>query len=103
MLEAVGLCKRFGALDATHNVSLRLEAGARHAIIGPNGAGKTTLFNLLAGEIRPVQNGEERLIEAAKHGFKRAIIPEANRPRKSSKLDIEVLAVGRLDQALALI
>ncbi len=53
MLEAVGLCKRFGALDATHNVSLRLEAGARHAIIGPNGAGKTTLFNLLAGEIRP--------------------------------------------------
>jgi branched-chain amino acid transport system ATP-binding protein len=53
MLEAVGLCKRFGALDATRAVSLRLEAGARHAIIGPNGAGKTTLFNLLAGEIRP--------------------------------------------------
>ncbi|MDO9451891.1 MAG: DNA repair protein RadA [Stagnimonas sp.] len=57
----------------------------------------------LAGEIRPVQNGEERLIEAAKHGFKRAIIPEANRPRKSSKLDLEVLTVGRLDQALNLI
>ena len=57
----------------------------------------------LAGEIRPVQNGEERLIEAAKHGFKRAIIPEANRPRKSSKLDLEVLTVGRLEQAIGLI
>jgi len=57
----------------------------------------------LAGEIRPVQNGEERLIEAAKHGFKRAAIPEGNRPRKSSKLELEVLPVGRLDQALALI
>lgn len=56
----------------------------------------------LAGEIRPVQNGEERLIEAAKHGFKRAIIPEGNRPRKSTRLDIEVLPVARLDQALTL-
>ena len=54
----------------------------------------------LAGEIRPVQNGEERLLEAAKHGFKRAIVPEANKPRKSVKLDLEVIAVQRLTQAL---
>ncbi|MDB5968937.1 MAG: radA [Hydrocarboniphaga sp.] len=54
----------------------------------------------LAGEIRPVQNGEERLQEAAKHGFKRAIIPESNRPRKAAKLDIEIVAVARIDQAL---
>jgi len=57
----------------------------------------------LAGEIRPVPNGEERLMEAAKHGFKRAIVPEANRPRKSTKLDLEVLAVGRLEQAIGLL
>jgi DNA repair protein RadA/Sms len=57
----------------------------------------------LAGEIRPVQNGEERLVEAAKHGFKRAIIPEGNRPRKSTKLDIEVLPVTRLEQAINLV
>ena len=53
MLEASGLFKRFGALQATRGVSLKLETGARHAIIGPNGAGKTTLFNLLAGEVKP--------------------------------------------------
>jgi branched-chain amino acid transport system ATP-binding protein len=53
MLKATGLCKSFGALEATKNVSLHLAAGARHALIGPNGAGKTTLFNLLAGEILP--------------------------------------------------
>lgn len=55
----------------------------------------------LAGEIRPVAGGEERLQEAAKHGFKRAIVPEANRPRKTVRLDLEVLPVARLDQALA--
>lgn len=55
----------------------------------------------LAGEIRPVQGGEERLQEAAKHGFRRAIVPEANRPRRASKIDIEIQAVARLDQALA--
>lgn len=54
----------------------------------------------LAGEVRPVAAGEERLIEAAKHGFRRAIVPEANKPRKGVKLDIEVTAVSRLEQAL---
>ena len=54
----------------------------------------------LAGEIRPVQGGEERLQEAAKHGFKRAIVPDANRPRKSVKLELEIIAVSRLEQAL---
>ena len=55
----------------------------------------------LAGEIRPVANGEERLMEAVKHGFKRAIVPEANRPRKTAKLDIEVIPAARLENALA--
>lgn len=38
----------------------------------------------LAGEIRPVQSGQERLKEAAKHGFKRAIVPFANAPKQSN-------------------
>ena len=54
----------------------------------------------LAGEIRPVQAGEERLAEAAKHGFKRAIVPEANKPRRGAKLDLEIVPVARLSQAI---
>jgi len=53
MLEARSLGKSFGALEVTRDVSLRLPAGARHAVVGPNGSGKTTLFNLLAGELQP--------------------------------------------------
>ena len=52
-LEARGLCKRFGGLTVTDNVSLSLARGARHALIGPNGAGKTTLVNLLTGVLAP--------------------------------------------------
>ncbi len=50
----------------------------------------------LAGEIRPVPNGEERLREAAKHGFRRAIIPRANAPRRGQPGSLEVHAVTRL-------
>ena len=53
----------------------------------------------LAGEIRPVQSGQERLKAAAKHGFKKAIIPRANAPKKSLS-EIEVIAVGNLIEAL---
>ncbi len=53
----------------------------------------------LAGEIRPVLNGQERLAEAAKHGFTRAIVPAANAPRKPVK-GLEVVGVSRLDAAL---
>ena len=55
----------------------------------------------LAGEIRPVPNGQERLMEAAKHGFKRALVPKANAPRQRIK-GLEVIAVSRLDEALAI-
>lgn len=53
----------------------------------------------LSGEIRPVPSGQERLKEAAKHGFKRAIIPKANAP-KTAPEGLTVIAVTRLDQAL---
>ena len=54
----------------------------------------------LAGEIRPVQGGPERLREAAKHGFKRAIVPRANVP-KAVPGEIEVVGVTRLSDALS--
>ena len=53
----------------------------------------------LSGEIRPVPNGEERLKEAATHGFKRAIVPRANAPR-TSPAGMEVIAVDRLSDAI---
>lgn len=53
----------------------------------------------LSGEIRPVPNGQERLREAVKHGFKTAIVPRANMPQQSIK-GLNVIAVGRLHEAL---
>jgi DNA repair protein RadA/Sms len=53
----------------------------------------------LAGEIRPVQRGQERLREAAKLGFHRAIIPAANKPRQRIE-GMEIVAVERIDEAL---
>ena len=54
----------------------------------------------LSGEIRPIPNGEERLKEAATHGFKRAIVPKANAPKGGSYKGMEVVAVERLADAL---
>jgi len=56
----------------------------------------------LAGEIRPVPNGEERLREAAKHGFARVILPKANAPKKAPA-GVEVQPVGRLAEVLDLL
>ncbi len=54
----------------------------------------------LAGEVRPIQRGQERLKEAAKLGFTKAIVPKANAPKQ--RIDgIEVIGVERLEQALS--
>ena len=53
----------------------------------------------LAGEIRPVPNGAERLAEAAKHGFKKAIVPSANMP-KQPIAGMQVVGVKKLADAL---
>ena len=53
----------------------------------------------LTGEVRPVANGQDRLREAAKHGFTRAILPRANRPREAIP-GTKVFAVASLRDAL---
>lgn len=53
----------------------------------------------LAGEIRPAPRGQERLREAAKLGFTRALIPEANKPRQPIP-GLEVIAVRRVEEAV---
>lgn len=55
----------------------------------------------LAGEIRPVPGGEERLREAAKHGFTQAIVPQGNAPKSGRGIaGLTVTGVGRLAEAL---
>ena len=55
----------------------------------------------LSGEVRPVPNGEERLKEAATHGFLRAIVPKANAPKKLRIGEMEIVVVERLAEAIA--
>ena len=58
----------------------------------------------LSGEIRPVPSGQERIHEAAKHGFKRAIVPKANVPKKGSGaadiVDMNIVGVTQLSEAI---
>ena len=63
---------------------------AKHVVFGEVG---------LAGEVRPVQRGQERLREAAKLGFTHAIIPSANKPKQPIE-GLEVIAVDRLVEAV---
>jgi len=56
----------------------------------------------LAGEVRPAPRGQERLREAAKLGFEKAIVPRANQP-KAKIAGLEVLTVERVDQAVQLL
>jgi DNA repair protein RadA/Sms len=56
----------------------------------------------LNGEIRPVANGHARLNEAAKHGFKRAIIPKSNKPKETIK-NLQIHAVSNIQEALSVL
>ncbi len=51
MLRVEHLCKSFGGVTATSDVSMHFPAGSLSAVIGPNGAGKTTFFNLISGAL----------------------------------------------------
>ena len=63
--------------------------------------GKVVVFGEvgLAGEVRPAPRGQDRLKEAAKLGFEKAIVPKANLP-KGKIAGLEVIGVERVDRAV---
>ncbi|MDR0250876.1 MAG: DNA repair protein RadA [Burkholderiales bacterium] len=66
--------------------------------------GKLTVFGEvgLAGEIRPVQRGQERIREAVKLGFKKILIPGLNKPKQLVK-GIEIIGISRIEEALSMV
>jgi general nucleoside transport system ATP-binding protein len=68
-IECLGMTKRFGSFTALDDVTIRVEAGAFHALLGENGAGKSTLVKCLVGYYRPdagqiTVDGREREIRS---------------------------------------
>jgi sodium transport system ATP-binding protein len=60
MIEAQGLTKRYGDVEAARSVTFRVDKGEVVGILGPNGAGKTTILRMLAGILTPTE-GEARV------------------------------------------
>ena len=54
----------------------------------------------LAGEIRPIPNGLERVKEAVKHGFTKILLPTANAPKSSKNSNVTIIAVDHVKQAV---
>jgi ABC-2 type transport system ATP-binding protein len=99
-LEAFGLSKRFGSVDAVDRVDLRVDPGSVCGLLGPNGAGKTTLFRMLFGLIRPDAGrieffGRGQALAAGLAGVAGFVEEPRFYPYLSARRTLEL--IGRLD------
>jgi linearmycin/streptolysin S transport system ATP-binding protein len=53
VLDCIGLCKRFGEIEAVRGVSFKISQGETYGLLGPNGAGKTTTISMVCGLLEP--------------------------------------------------
>jgi branched-chain amino acid transport system ATP-binding protein len=98
LMEARGLSKSFGGLQAVADVNLDVYAGEILGVIGPNGAGKSTTFSMMAGALTPTAgtltlNGES-LLGLPPHAFARRGIMRTfqhNKPFASMSLRDNVM------------
>jgi ABC-type sugar transport system ATPase subunit len=67
LIEAVGIAKHFGGVQALKDVSVSIRSGSVHALVGENGAGKSTLGRVLAGAVRPDRGTLQIAGEAVRH------------------------------------
>lgn len=89
VLVTEGLCKAFGGVQATRDVSLKILDREIHALIGPNGAGKTTLISQLFGILRP-DRGRILL-----HDQDITNLPPAQRARRGINRSFQITALAR--------
>ena len=61
-IEASGLAKRYGSVEALKGIQIRVERGEFFGLFGPNGAGKTTMLRILTGQLRPT-DGTARVLD----------------------------------------
>ena len=106
-LQTTKLVKKFGGFVVTNDVSLNVEAGARHALIGPNGAGKTTLINLLTGFLEPtsgsvILQGKEVTTLAQHQRVKRGLARTFQINRLFSELTVLESVVLAVNERLGL-
>ncbi|MDQ0462768.1 ABC-2 type transport system ATP-binding protein [Caulobacter ginsengisoli] len=68
-LEAQGLGKRFGTVEALRDLTLSIPLGGVYGVLGPNGAGKSTLFRIALGLVRP-SSGSVKVLGAERGDIK---------------------------------